>query len=236
MKGVIKLKETSLYEGVRKYFEDLGFLVRAEVKDIDVCAIKDDLIIGVELKKNLTVDLLVQGALRQKLCDLVYIAVPRPKRVRKNREFSNTMHLLRRLELGLLYIDVEKGEAVEVLEPAFFNLDKARKALVGRRKALLKEIKGRSLSLNQGGSSRSKLMTSYREEALKAVAILKEKGVVAPKDLKALGMRSNILRDNYYGWFKKVARGIYVLDDAKFEDYEFYGEHISGFQSEMFYS
>lgn len=228
------MKETNLYEGVKKYFESLGFLVRAEVKDIDVCAVKDDLLIGVELKVNLSVDLLVQGALRQKVCDLVYIAVPRPKRVRKNREFSNTLHLLRRLELGLLFVDIDNGIVEEILEPAYFNLDKARAALVNRRKALLKEIKGRSLSLNQGGSSRTMLMTAYREESLKTVAILLEKGSIAPKDLKMLGLKSSILRDNYYGWFKKIARGTYVLDDSKSDDYACFLEYISEFRYVFF--
>ncbi len=225
------MNETNLYEGVKKYFESLGYLVRAEVKDIDVCAIKGDLLIGVELKKNLTVDLLVQGVLRQKLCDLVYIAVPRPKRFKKNRDFSNTLHLLRRLELGLLFVDVENGDAEEILEPAYFNLDKARSAAIKKRKALLKEIKGRSLSLNQGGSSRTRLMTAYREESLKTVALLLEKGSVAPKDLKELGLKSSILRDNYYGWFKKIARGTYVLDDSRSSDYSCYEDYIRKFRS-----
>jgi hypothetical protein len=230
------LKETNLYLGVEKYFLDLGFLVRAEVKDIDVCAVRDDLLIGVELKKNLTVDLLVQGVLRQKLCDLVYIAVSRPRRVRKNREFTNMLNLLRRLELGLLFIDVDKGVAEEILEPSYFNLDKARKALVNQRKNLLKEIKGRSLSLNEGGSSRKRLMTAYREESLKTVALLLEKGSVAPKDLKILGLRSSILGDNYYGWFKKIARGTYVLDDSRVSDYTCYEEYIRVFRSTLFSS
>lgn len=225
------MKETNLYPGVEKYFSDLGFLVRAEVKDIDVCAIKDDLIIGVELKKNLTVDLLVQGVLRQKICDLVYIAVPRPKRVSKNKEFKNTLHLLRRLELGLLFVDVEKAVAEEILEPSYFNLDKARKALVNKRGKLLKEIKGRSLSLNKGGSSRKRLMTAYREESLKTVALLLVKGSVAPKDLKEFGLRSSILGDNYYGWFKKIARGTYVLDESRNGDYACYEEWINEFRS-----
>lgn len=224
------MKETSLYPGVEKYFSNLGFLVRAEVKDIDVCAIKDDLIVGIELKKNLSVDLLVQGVLRQKICDLVYIAVPRPRRVRKNREFTNTLHLLRRLELGLLYVDVEKGVAEEILEPAFFNLDKARKALTNKRGKLLKEIKGRSLSLNEGGSSRKRLMTAYREESLKTVALLMIKDSLAPKDLKDFGLRSSILRDNYYGWFKKIARGTYVLDESRRSDYNCYEDYILEFK------
>ncbi len=225
------MKETNLYPGVERYFSELGFLVRAEVKDIDVCALKDNLVIGVELKRNLTVDLLVQGVLRQKICDLVYIAVPRPRRVRKNKEFSNTLHLLRRLELGLLFVDVEKGVAEEILEPAYFNLDKARKASIVKRGKLLKEIKGRSHSLNEGGSSRKRLMTAYREESLKTVALLLIKGCVAPKDLKEFGLRGSILGDNYYGWFKKIARGTYVLDESRHGDYDCYEELINEFRS-----
>lgn len=224
------MRETNLYCGVKKYFEEQGFTVRAEVKDIDVCALRDELLIGIELKKNLTVDLLVQGALRQKVCDLVYIAVPKPKRVNKNRSFNNMLQLLRRLELGLLYVDVDKDEAYEVLEPSFYSLDKSRKALFGKRMALLKEIRGRSLSLNEGGSSKVKLMTSYREEALKAVAFLKKAGSGAPKELKKLGLKSSIFRDNYYGWFKNIARGVYVLDETRCEDYEVYKEYIMLFQ------
>ncbi len=231
----MELKETSLYPGVKKHFEKQGFVVRGEVKDIDVCALKDDLLIGIELKRNLTVDLLIQGALRQKICDLVYIAVPKPKRVRKNRSFNNLLHLLRRLELGLLYVDIDSNEVLEVLEPAFFNLDKARKALVGKRQALLREFKGRSLSLNEGGSSKVKLMTSYREDTLKAVALLKMKNACAPKDLKEIGLKSTILRDNYYGWFKKISRGIYELDETKMVEYEVYKEYILIFQKELKY-
>lgn len=231
---MIKLKETNLYDGVKSYFEKLGFLVRAEVKDIDVCAIKGDLLIGIELKKNLTVDLLVQGALRQKVCDLVYVAVPRPRRLRKNREFTNTLHLFRRLELGLLFVDVDKGVVEEILEPSYFILDKARKTLVNKREKLLKEIKGRSLSLNEGGSSRKRLMTAYREESLKTVALLLEKGSVAPKDLKVFGLRVSILGDNYYGWFKRTGRGAYVLDNDKASDYSCYEDYIREFRTLLF--
>ena len=228
------LKETSLYEGVRKYFEELGFTVRAEVRDIDVCAVRDDLLIGVELKRNLSVDLLVQAALRQKVCDLVYVAVPKPARVSKNRAFVNLLQLLRRLELGLLYVDVEKCEAIEVLEPSFYDLDRARAKVIKKRRDLLKEIKGRSLSLNEGGSSRSRLMTAYREESLRVVAILLRQGSAAPRDLKAFGLKSSILRDNYYGWFRKIARGVYVLNEEKAADHEEYGEFVRRFGESMF--
>ena len=111
------MKETDLYMPVKTYFEDRGFLVRSEVRDIDVVAVKENLLVGIELKKGLTVELLTQGTLRQKTCDLVYLAVPKPKRVVKNRSFTNLLYMLKRLELGLLYVDVEKGEVISIIGP-----------------------------------------------------------------------------------------------------------------------
>jgi len=227
------LKETDLYEGVRKYFEERGFTVRAEVKDMDVCAVREGLLVGIELKRNFSSDLLIQGAMRQKVCDLVYIAVPKPKRIRKDRAFSSMLYLLRRLELGLLYVDIEAGEAVEVLEPSFYELDKARRTMVRKRTALLKEFNRRTISANTGGSSKKKLLTAYREESLKAVAFLRKNGTAAPKDLKALGIKPGLFRDNFYGWFMKVDRGVYALDEKKSQDYREYEEHIERFGTEF---
>ena len=227
------MKETSLYEGVRKYFEEQGFLVRGEVKDIDVLAEREELVIGIELKKNLSVNLLVQGVQRQKICDLVYLAVPRPLRLKKDKAFRNMLHLLRRLELGLLFVDVEGESAELVLDPTFYNLDKARQAASKKRQQLLREIRGRSLHLNKGGSSRTRLMTAYREEALKAVAYLQIHENGSPKDMKAFGVRPSLLRDNYYGWFKKVDRGVYCLEAEKSAEMAEFEAIIENFRREM---
>lgn len=227
------MKETDLYEGVRKFFEERDYTVRAEVKDMDVCAVREGLVVGIELKRNFSSDLLIQGAMRQKVCDLVYIAVPKPKRIRKDRAFSSMLYLLRRLELGLLYVDIEAGEAIEVLEPSFYELDKARRTMVKKRAALLKEFGRRTISANKGGSSKTRLITAYREESLKAVAFLREKGTAAPKDLKSLGIKSGLFRDNFYGWFVKVDRGVYALDENRADDYREYEEHIERFRDEL---
>lgn len=227
------MKETDLYQAVKEYFEDQGFLVRAEVKDIDICAVRDELLIGIELKRNLSTDLLIQGALRQKLCDLVYIAIPKPKRIRKDRAFNNMLHLLKRLELGLLYIDLENNKALEILEPTFFEMDRARKTLLKKRTALLKEIQRRSLSANTGGSSKKRLLTAYREESLKAIALLRIKGTAAPKNLKEIGLNPTLFRDNYYGWFRKLERGVYTLDEDCSQDYQEYEQHLLRFYTEL---
>lgn len=227
------MKETDIYEGVRKYFEERGFTVRAEVKDMDVCAVREGLLVGIELKRNFSSDLLIQGAMRQKVCDLVYIAVPKPKRVRKDRAFTSMLYLLRRLELGLLYVDVVTGEATEVLEPTFYELDKARRTMLKKRAALLKEFGRRTISANTGGSSKKRLLTAYREESLKAVAYLRTNGTAAPKDLKAIGIKPGLFRDNFYGWFMRVDRGVYALDEKKAHDYKEYEEHIERFRSDF---
>lgn len=223
------MKETELYESVRGYFTNLGFTVRAEVRDIDICAVRDDLLVGIELKRNFSTDLLIQAVLRQKVCDLVYIAVPKPKRVRKDRSFRNMLHMLSRLELGLLYVDIVTGHVVEVLEPTFYDLDKARKTMMKSRRSILSEIKRRTLDGNVGGSNKTRLLTAYREESLKTIALIRHKGVISPKDLKEIGIRPGLLNNNFYGWFRKLERGRYALEEKKAEDYAEYEVYIEGF-------
>lgn len=216
------LKETDLYLPVKAYFEQRGFVVRSEVRDIDVVAVKENLLVGIELKKGLTLELLTQGALRQKTCDLVYLAVPKPKRLVKNRSFTNLLYLLRRLELGLLYVDVEKEDVVEVLEPSFYDLNKGRRASLKEKIRVLKETERRSVDGNKGGSRGKKLLTAYREDALRAAALIKVKGQISPKDLKERGLKGTILSKNYYQWFEKVGHGKYILrsEDAVEKAYE----------------
>jgi hypothetical protein len=223
------MKETELYESVKGYFTTLGFTVRAEVRDIDICAVRDDLLVGIELKRNFSTDLLIQAVLRQKVCDLVYIAVPKPKRVRKDRSFRNMLHMLSRLELGLLYVDIVTGHVVEVLEPTFYDLDKARKTMMKSRRSILSEIKRRTLDGNVGGSNKTRLLTAYREESLKTIALIRHKGVISPKDLKEIGIRPGLLNNNFYGWFRKLERGRYGLEEKKAEDYAEYEVYIEGF-------
>lgn len=77
--GKVKLKEMDLYEPINKYFKRKGFEVYGEVKDCDMAVIKDDLLILVELKLNLSVDLLIQATKRQRVSEHVYVAIPKPK-------------------------------------------------------------------------------------------------------------------------------------------------------------
>ena len=61
------MKETDLYPLLKKYFETKGFIVLAEVNNIDLVAKKDDLLIIVEMKTQLNLKLIHQGCQRKKL-------------------------------------------------------------------------------------------------------------------------------------------------------------------------
>lgn len=209
-------REEDMYELVRDFFKDLGYQVNGEVKDCDVTAFKEDALIVIELKKSLSVDLLIQAIKRQKICDLTYICVPKPKKFKKDRRFGDLLTLLRRLGLGLIYCEVERGQLEIMLHPQDYDLTKSRAMNRRRRDQLVLEIQGRRTSLNRGGQTRRQLMTAYREDAIRLAWICENRGgTMAPKDGTALGIKKApaILRDNYYGWFRRVSRGVYCLTE-----------------------
>jgi hypothetical protein len=104
------LAETDLAGPLYEHLAAQGYTVRSEVKDCDIAAIRGDDLLVIELKKTLNVALLVQAVRRQRLTDSVYIAIPRPSNKWKWwKESRGVQHLLRRLELGLILVSLEKG-------------------------------------------------------------------------------------------------------------------------------
>jgi hypothetical protein len=209
-----KLTETSLSAPVAAYFGELGYTVRAEVKHCDLVAVRDAEIVAVELKLTVNLDVLVQAARRQQAADKVYIAVPRPRYVGRTARWRGILHLLRRLELGLLLVSFASSPpSVEaVLYPEESQLRRKRQA----RQALKEEAANRSLDLNVGGSAGRKLMTSYRENALRIAFLLAQHGPLSAKGLRALGTGDNtwsILHRNYAGYFTRRDRGVYDVTE-----------------------
>lgn len=208
------LRESDLYAPLRAYLETLGYTVRAEVNGCDVAAIKGDELIVIELKRALNVSLLVQAVERQRATDSVYIAIPRPKGNGWNRQWRGIRRLLRRLELGLIFVAprsrVRKVEIV--LHPEPYAHRKHAKV----RRAMLEEMAGRSGDYNTGGSTRRKLVTAYRESALRIAHLLECLGPTSTRALRAAGTGPRtqaILYDNVYGWFQRVALGTYEITE-----------------------
>ncbi len=205
--------ETDLAAPLYDYLRQAGYLVRSEVKDCDIAAVKGDELVIIELKRSMNLTLVVQGVRRQRLTDSVYLAIPRPSnKWTWWKESRGVRHLLRRLELGLILVSREKGKPP--VEVVFHPLPLARHRRSAPRRAVLAEIAARSADYNQAGSSRRKLATAYRENAVHIACCLSLTGPTSPASLRAMGTGPktlSILRFNAYGWFERVDTGVYRL-------------------------
>ena len=202
--------EKDMYQTVKLYLENLGYNVKAEVLNTDITAVKDDLTIIVEMKKTLNTTILYQGSKRQQLCDYVYLAILRPS-VKQLRSplFKEKLHLVRRLHLGLIFVNLDNYTVETYLDP---NNYEVRKSKIKKRK-LLKEFKQRRTSFNLGGVTKTKIITAYRESAILIAYHLKD-GELPLKEIKKLTNDykcSSILQKDYYHWFDRVNRGVYKL-------------------------
>jgi hypothetical protein len=218
-------KETDLYPPVKSWLEGLGYTVRGEAAGCDVAALHGDELIAVELKASLSLKLLSQAVERQESCDGVYLAVPAAGSSYPPN-FRAHLKLIKRLELGLLLVRfLSRRTRVElVCHPG----SRERRRNGRRRAAILRELSGRSGDHTPGGT-RGQVVTAYREEALVLALMLREHGELSPaacRTLGATGKAAAVLRDNHYGWFERVRRGIYRLDGAGLNALEAYSDVV----------
>ena len=213
--------EKDMYESLKKHLLKYGYIVKAEVLNTDITAVKDDEVIIVEMKNTLTTRLIYQGCERQRICDYVYLAIVEPtSRVRKSKQFNEKIHIVRRLQLGLILVNPETDNVTTLLDPKNFAF---RQSKIKRRR-LLKEFEQRVTSFNIGGVTKTKIITAYRETAIK-IAFYLSSGSMRLKDIKTLlkdDKCSSILQKNYYGWFERIERGIYGITEVGIEDLKKY--------------
>lgn len=234
--------ETELYAPIKRFFEGQGYTVKGEVRTCDLVGIRaeDEPMLIVEMKKTFNLALLLQGVERLKLSPCVYLAVERnrAKKGAVNQRWGELSGLCRRLGLGLITVTFYKTKApmVEVLAEPDKTLPPQRGG-GRRRERLLSEFHERSGDYNVGGSTRVKLVTAYREKALRVALALRDAEAEAQQAAAAeqaaadaaAGWRSAgitpaelrkrsgvpgaaaILQANYYGWFLRVTRGRYTL-------------------------
>ena len=208
----MSLKETDLYEPIRKFLENEGYRVQAEVKHCDIAAIKDGQTIIIELKKNFSLKLVYQALDRQSLTDQVFVAIPRPTKGQATRSWKDMLKLLKRLELGLITVALDSPlQMVDVvLEPCDSLVRKNRK----KQERLQAEIENRQVAENVGGMTRRKIMTAYREKSIELCCIIEQAGQISLKALREMGKDnkySAILQSNVYQWFERIEKGIYGL-------------------------
>lgn len=218
--------EKDMYEPIKEYLTNQGYTVKAEVLNTDITAIKDDEVIIIEMKMTLNTRLMYQGCKRQRICDYVYLAILEPThKVKKSPQFKEKLHIIRRLQLGLIYVNVETSKITAVVDPKNFSL---RKNNIKKRK-LLKEFEQRTTSLNIGGVTKTKIITAYREKAI-TIAYYLSNGPLKLKELKELtndAKCASILQKNFYGWFERVDRGIYGLTELGSTGLKQYSQVVS---------
>jgi len=230
-----KLQEMDLYKPIQTIFAQEDYEVYGEVKDCDIVAVKGDELVIIELKLTLSVDLLIQAAKRQRLTDQVYIAIPKPKHRLNSRRWLDKFHLIKRLELGLILVSSpgKRAKAEVVFHPTKFDRRKSMGRSLAKRASVLKEISGRSADFNVGGSNRTKIMTAYKENCIQIACYLNKLGPLSPKHLIQMGTgdkTSSILTKNYYGWFKRIKRGTYVISEKGINEIKDYPKLVSFYQ------
>ena len=223
--SAVNLKEEDLYFPVKDYLMSKGYSVKGEVKHCDITAVNGEELLIVEMKTSLNLEVILQSVLRQRLTNLVYIAVPKNWKAIKSKRWKNIIVLLKRLGIGLLIVDL-KGTKNNVQEILSANLTKCDEVKISKqlKKATLKEFEARHGDQNKGGISKTKIITAYREMSINIALKLKENGELSSAQLIKLGTDKEktykTLYNNHYGWFQKATKGKYTLTQAGIEALE----------------
>ncbi len=203
-------REQDLYAPIKALLTRQGYEVKGEVGAADVVARRgDDPPVIVELKLRFSLSLFHQAIARLAMTDLVYIAVPRPTGKSARRAIKDNTAMCRRLGLGLIVVRGD-GRAEVLADPGPYAPRKSKK----RAERLLREFDRLRGDPNDGGATRHGIVTAYRQDALACAAHLAEHGPAKGAAVAAAtGVKpaTRIMRDNHYGWFEKVAKGVYAL-------------------------
>ena len=207
------MKEIDLYSPVKQFLEGQGYEVKGEIHECDVMAVRgSEEPLVIELKLAFSLDVLLQAVNRLSISSYVYIGIPSTcKAFRKRRR--RIIKLLRMVGIGLLLILVNsKRSRVEVvLDPGEYRPRIHPK----RQTKLLGEFEKRRGDPMPGGSGRRrKMMTAYRQKAIRIAQYLTDNGPtkasVIAHTLEETEIRP-ILYRNVYGWFDRLGEGVYQI-------------------------
>ena len=204
--------ETALYLPVKRFLEKLGFTVKGEVGGCDLVALSDGdppvVVIG-ELKLSFNLELILQAVDRAGAADEVWLAAKMSVRGKGRESDARYRNLCRRLGFGMLAV-TNTGDVEIIVKPPTTAPRRDPK----KRSRLIAEHRRRKGDPVEGGSTRTPIMTAYRQQALACAAALLG-GPRRVRDLKPdIPDAPKILLYNVYGWFDRAERGIYLLTDA----------------------
>jgi hypothetical protein len=225
------MKESDLYQPLKRFLELQGYDVKGEVGDCDVVAVRSsEEPVVVELKLSLNLDVILQAVDRLSVTSKVYVGIPEQLKSLKRRR-KRILKLLRMVGLGLIQIDpVRKTGAVSVLlDPCEYKPRRSKQ----RRERLLGEFVKRVGDPNLGGANKRKgIMTAYRQRALAIARFLRDQGPTKASHI-ALNLQEPKARDimyrNVYGWFDRVSLGVYKLSPRGGRELPLWLEKSEGF-------
>jgi len=211
----MSILEEELYLPIKKHFEKKGYKIKGEIKDCDIVGIKEETILIVELKRNFNLKLVYQAMERQKITELVYVAIPRPKSF-KTKKVNPMFELLKKLNIGLIVVSFgEKRTLVQIVsDPVLKN--KNSKSNNFKKDDIIYEFNERKGDFNIGGKNKTKIVTAYREKSIEIACFLEIMEKSSGAKLKKLGCDKNstsIMYNNFYGWFSKLSKGVYILSE-----------------------
>jgi hypothetical protein len=203
--------ETDLYEPIKRFLEQQGYEVKAEIGAADVVGVRgSEPPVIVETKTGFSLSLFHQGTERQAITDLVYIAVPLGRGLAFRKALQRNLKLCRLLGLGLLTVAARAPQVQVHADPGPYRPRQSK----GKKTRLLGEFARRVGDPNVGGATRKGLITAYRQEAMRCARFLSENGATkAALVAKGSGVphARRIMADNHYGWFQRLGAGIYNL-------------------------
>ena len=204
------IRETDLSAPLKAWLQRQGFEVKGEVGAADLVGVRGDDLVIVEIKTGFSLALFHQGIDRLAVTDHVFLAVPaggRTKALRRN------VQLARRAGLGVLTVRPRDGFVEVLAEPGPYAARRSPKKAARMRRAF-DRLEG---DPNAGGAVRQGLVTGYRQDAVTCARHIAEHGPSRGAEVKAatgVSAATQVMAGNPYGWFLRVARGVYDLTDA----------------------
>lgn len=207
--------ETSLYLPVKNFLEGAGYTVKGEIGGCDLVGLSDEdppVLVVCELKLSFNLELILQAVDRASVADEVWIA-GRVSAKGKGRESDKRYRdLCRRLGIGML--GISDNGTVNVIVASVTPMPRTNPK---RRSRLIREHQKRRGDPAVGGSTRTPLMTAYRQQALGCAAVLAS-GPLKVREIRSSAPEAGkILQANVYGWFERIDRGVYRLTPAGLE-------------------
>jgi hypothetical protein len=204
--------ETSLYRPVKAFLETAGYEVKGEIGSCDLVGLSvgdPSIVVVCELKLSFNLELILQAVDRAAVADEVWIAA-RISAKGKGREADKRYRdLCRRLGIGMLGVS-DAGD-ISVIVSSVSPMPRTNPK---RRSRLVREHQRRRGDPALGGSTRTPIMTAYRQQALICAEALFD-GPLRPRDMRpAAPDAGKILLGNVYGWFERVSNGVYQLTEA----------------------